>query len=168
MRSMYSVSRRSRDSETLRVTRGPVKSAGCPGPYLPTCDQAHRLLDSITDSSSSSLHLWSADLHPDLSIFRNDRLLLAAPGPQLQAEKFLLFWGCCSYWHRRATTPLWSRRPHALAVSSGLAQAAAQQHPSDTVILALSTERGNIKRGRHIMTCICPDQVEGLGAYSFS
>lgn len=41
IRSMYSVSRRSKDSETLRVTRGPVKSAGCPGPYFPTCYQAN-------------------------------------------------------------------------------------------------------------------------------
>ena len=37
MRSMYVVSSRSNDSSTLRVTRMPVKSAGCPGPYLPTC-----------------------------------------------------------------------------------------------------------------------------------
>ncbi len=37
---MYSMPSRSRDSETLVVQRSPLKSAGCPGPYLPTCVQS--------------------------------------------------------------------------------------------------------------------------------
>ena len=53
MRSMYSVSKRSKDSETLRVTRGPVKSAGCPGPYFPTCCSTELQSESGADHPSS-------------------------------------------------------------------------------------------------------------------
>ncbi len=98
MRSMYSVSRRSKDSETLRVTRGPVKSAGCPGPYFPTCNQTHRLADPTTGGSSSS----SACGLPKRTLVRHSGQLPLGcqPGSHLhQAHWFLLYWACLT-WQR--------------------------------------------------------------------